>query len=103
MEKVIDLEQRLKEEGLDTSAYEILAALTKAAILDPSQIVRQISINELTNLYKGFIRKGYELNGKLYLKINNKEDQPNTYFICQMPEEYIGKPSKPVPFDLDSN
>lgn len=102
MEDVISLEQRLKKEGFE-KAYKMIAELTRIAILDPSSVVRQDAISKLTKHYNGLIRKGYEFNGKLFLRVNNKEGNPNTYFICQVPKYYLGEQPKPEPFDLNIN
>jgi len=91
MSELTRLSEILKESPQDLM---ILEALTKTAILDPVESLREKAVDVIKKYYGG-VKGGFVLNSSLYLEFS---DEHKKVYVCEMPAEYYGQPSKPHMF-----
>ncbi|MEI6731323.1 MAG: hypothetical protein WCK90_01450 [archaeon] len=94
--KTLDARLMFKTHPQDFPAFE---SFVKMAILDPAKQVRSKAIGYLSQIYKKSLRGVFSGDNQLFLQFQTG-DRINTLYVCDMPQTYIGQPSRAVPFKI---
>ena len=87
--------------GDDIHSYISCKDFSLSAILDSSPIFRRRSLEFLSEKFaEGVLRKGYEEDGSVYLKIQGNDGLLRTFFVGDV-SEYIMPSDGAVHFDFD--
>ncbi|HLC82143.1 MAG TPA: hypothetical protein VJH68_05800 [Candidatus Nanoarchaeia archaeon] len=82
----------------------IFKALLLAALLDPSEDLRNKVISHINKKDDRFLRKLYAVDDQIYAGFRDCFGGLNTVYVADVPKIYIpGQPTMIHPFDLDFN
>lgn len=96
MAETVDLKGILKQED-----FQILEALVKAVMLDPSEEVRKTAINIISRRYGGVITEGFCGDNQLFV-IFGKNGVGKIGYVCDKPKEYLKMPTVVYPFRIEA-
>ncbi len=81
--------------------FFILEGLVKAAMLDPEATVRSAAIEGLKEFggkeYGGVVKRLFNGDNQIFLVMQLPDYSPTTFCVCDIPNEYIGKPTRVYP------
>jgi hypothetical protein len=80
--------------------YKTLELLTLAAILDPVEGIRKTAIYSLSHLTKNLVKRGYEIDGSVFLDMES-EGHFASFYVCKMPDTYINQLSRAINFEIE--
>lgn len=105
METIIDIRQAFNECGINPEKSQSLSdieQLLKAAILDPDEKTRARLAKTLNKHLDNRLEGGFAADNQLFIKLRiplkDKQYTIVSCYLCDMPKEYIGSPSKPHRF-----
>ena len=87
MKEVVNLQEKLKPQTL-----RWLEVLVLTALFDPSKIVRDMSIKQITKRYEKIINKVFVGDCQVMLEIQFKNGASKFGYLCDVPKEYFGEP-----------
>lgn len=85
--------------------FLILEALVKAAMLDPEATIRSTAIEGLRKRYNDkessdVIKRVFNGDNQIFLVMQLPNYLPTTFYLCDIPDEYAGLPTRVYPVRL---
>jgi hypothetical protein len=82
----------------DSRALEEIESLIKASLLDPNPDIRTGLVRQLNRIFCNNLQGGYAADNQLFIIVREKDSEPVTIYVCEQPENYLGKKSNPKRF-----